>query len=67
MYRWMSIMVMRGVYEFYMEHQMLIVLNSLPEEWMSVRLSLEYRLESLDFNNLVDEKLFEREHQYTEK
>ena len=52
---------MSGVYEFYMEHQMLIVLNSLLEKWMSVRLSLEYRLESLDFNNLIDEMLLERE------
>jgi len=50
-----------------MEHQMLIVLNSLPEEWMLVRLSLEYRLESLDFNNLTDEMLLERERQYAEK
>jgi len=56
---------MSGVYEFYMEHQMLIVLNSLLEKWMSVRLSLEYRLESLDFNNLIDEMLLERERQYT--
>ena len=53
----MSRLAMSGVYEFYMEHQMLIVFNSLPEEWMSVRLSLEYRLESLDFNNLDDEML----------
>jgi hypothetical protein len=60
-------LAMSGVYELYMEHQMLIVLNSLPEEWMSVRLSLEYRLKSLDFNNLADEMLLERERQYTEK
>ena len=58
---------MSGVYKFYMKHQMLIVLNSLPKEWMSVRLSLEYRLESLDFNNLADEMLLERECQYAEK
>ena len=67
MYHWMSRLAMSGVYKFYMERQMLIVLNSLPEEWMSVRLSLEYRLESLDFNNLADEMLLEREHQYAEK
>ena len=67
MYHWMSRLAMSGVYEFYMEHQMLIVLNFLPEEWMSVRLSLEYRLESLDFNNLADEMLLERERQYAEK
>jgi hypothetical protein len=65
-YYWMSRLAMSGVYKFYMEHQMLIVLNSLPEEWMSVRLSLEYRLESLDFNNLADEMLLERERQYAE-
>jgi hypothetical protein len=58
---------MSGVYEFYMEHQMLIFLNSLLEKWMSVQLSLEYRLESLYFNNLDDEMLLDREHQYTEK
>jgi len=40
MYHWMSRLAMSGVYEFYMEHQMLIVLNSLPEEWILVRLSL---------------------------
>ena len=57
MYHWMSRLAMGGVYEFYMEHQMLIILNSLPKKWMSVRLSLEYRLESLDFNNLADEML----------
>jgi hypothetical protein len=54
MYHWMSRLAMSGVYKLYMEHQMLIILNSLPEEWMLVRLSLEYRLESLDFNNLAD-------------
>ena len=31
---------------------------------MSVRLSLEYRLESLYFNNFADEMLLKREHQY---
>jgi len=34
MYHWMSRLAMSSVYEFYMEHPMLIVLNSLPEEWM---------------------------------
>jgi hypothetical protein len=66
-YHWMIRLAMSGVYEFYMEHQMLIVFNSLPKEWMPVRLSLEYRLESLYFNNLADEMLFERECQYAEK
>jgi hypothetical protein len=46
---------------------MLIVLNFMPEKWMLVRLSLEYRLESLDFNNLADEMLLEKECQNTEK
>ena len=63
----MSRLAMSGVYKLYMEHQMLIILNSLPEEWMLVRLSLEYRLESLDFNNLANEMLLERERQYAEK
>ena len=67
MYNWLSRLAMSGVYEFYMEHQMLIVLNSLHEKWMSVRLSLEYRLESLDFNNFTDKMLFEREHKHAEK
>ena len=61
MYHWMSRLAMSDVYEFYMELQMLIVLNSLPKEWISMRLSLEYRLESLDFNNLADKILLERE------
>jgi len=34
---------------------------------MSIWLSMEYRLESLDFNNLADEIMFERERRYTEK
>jgi len=58
---------MSGVYEFYMKRQMLIILNFLPEKWISVRLSLEYRLKSLDFNNLVDEMMLDREHQCTKK
>jgi hypothetical protein len=32
MYHWMSILTMSGVYKFYMEHQMLIVLNFMPED-----------------------------------
>ena len=67
MYHWMSKLAMSGVYEFYIEHQMLIVLNSLSEEWMLVRHSLEYRLKSLDFNNFANEMLLKREHQYTKK
>jgi len=67
MYHWMNRLAMSNVYKFFMEYQMLIVLNSLLEECMPVRLLLEYRLESLDFNNLADEMLLERKHQYTEK
>jgi hypothetical protein len=58
---------MSVVYELYIENQMLIILNSLLEEWMIVRQSLEYRLKSLDFNNLVDKMLLEMECQYTKK
>ena len=36
MYHWMSRLAISGVYEFYMKHQMLIVHNSLLEEWMLV-------------------------------
>ena len=67
MYHWMGKLTMIGVYEFYMEHQMLIVFNSLVNEWMSVQLSLKYRLKSLSFNNLVNEMLLERELQYIKK
>jgi hypothetical protein len=67
MYHWIRTLAMGGVYEFYMEHQMLIILDSLPEKWMSVRLSLENRLESLDFNNLADEMLLHRERRCTKK
>ena len=66
MYHWMSKLTMSSVYEFYMEHPMLIILNSLFEEWIWMWLSLKYRLESLYFNNLANEMLLEREHQYTE-
>lgn len=34
MYHWMSKLTMSSVYEFYMEHPMLIILNSLFEEWI---------------------------------
>jgi hypothetical protein len=67
MYHCISRLAMSGIYEFYMEHQMLIILNSLPEKWISVRLSLEYRLKSLDFNNLTDEMILDRERRCTKK
>ena len=67
MYHWMIRLAMSGVYEFYIEQQMLIILNSLSAEWYPVRQSLENRLKSLDFNNLADEMLFERERLYAEK
>ena len=40
-YHWMSRLAIRDVYEFYKEHQMLIVLNYLSKKWMLVRLSLK--------------------------
>jgi hypothetical protein len=67
MYCWMSILTISGVNEFYMEYQMLSVLNSLLKEWISMRLLLKYRLGSLDFNNLADEMLLERECQHIKK
>ena len=56
---------MHGVYEFYIEQQMKIVLNSLLEEWDLFRQLLKDRLSSLDFNTLADEMLFESERLYT--
>ena len=52
---------MHDVHKFYIEQQIKIVLNSLPNEWILVRQSLKDRLSSLDFNTLADEMLFERE------
>ena len=65
MYNWFFKIYMHGVHEFYIEQQMEIVLDSLPEEWNQVRQSLNDRLSALDFNTLTDEMLLEREHLYT--
>ena len=65
MYNWFFKIYIHGVHEFYIEQQMEIVLDSLPEEWNQVRKSLNDRLSALDFNTLTDEMLLEREHLYT--
>ena len=56
---------MHEIHEFYIEQQMEIVLDSLPEEWNQVLQSLKNRLSALDFNFLVEDMLHEREHLYT--
>ena len=65
MYNWLFKLYMHGVHEFYIEQQMKIVLNSLPEKWDQVRQSLKDRLSALDFNSLVEDMLLERERLYT--
>ena len=61
MYNWLFKLYMHGVHEFYIEQQIVIVLDSLPEEWDQVRQSLKDRLSVLDFNSLAEDMLFERE------
>ena len=61
MYNWLFKLYIHGVHEFYIEQQMEIVLDSLPEEWDQVRQSLKDRLSALDFNSLVEDMLLERE------
>ena len=61
MYNWLFKLYIHGVYEFYIEQQMEIVLDSLPEEWNQVRQSLKDRLNALDFNSLAEDMLLERE------
>ena len=65
MYNWLVRLYMYSVHEFYIEQQMAIVLDSLPEEWNLVRQSLKDRLSSLDFNTLADDLLLEWKHLYT--
>ena len=50
MYNWLFRLYMHEIHEFYIEQQMPIVLDSLPEEWNQVRQSLKDRLSALDFN-----------------
>ena len=57
MYKWMFRLHTHDVHEFYIEQQIEIVLDSLPEEWNQVRQSLKDKLSALDFNTLVDEML----------
>ena len=65
MYNWLFKLYIHGVHEFYIEQQMEIVLDSLPEEWNQVRQSLKDRLSALDFNSLAEDMLLERERLYT--
>ena len=61
MYNWLFTLYMHGVHEFYIEQQIEIVLDSLPEKWNQVQRSLKDRLSTLDFNSLAKEMLLERE------
>ena len=65
MYNWLLRLYMHGIHEFYIEQQMTIVLDSLPEEWNQVRQSLKDKLSALDFNSLAEDMLLERERLYT--
>ena len=65
MYNWLFRLYMHEIHEFYIEQQMAIVLDSLPEEWNQVRQSLKDRLSALDFNSLAEDMLLERERLYT--
>ena len=65
MYNWLFRLYMNEIHEFYIEQQMIIVLDSLPEEWNQVQQSLKDRLSALDFNSLVEDMLLEREQLYT--
>ena len=65
MYNWLFKLYIHDVHEFYIEQQMEIVLDSLPEEWNQVRQSLKDRLSALDFNSLAEDMLLERERLYT--
>ena len=63
MYHWIANLWHRDVHEFFIEQQIHIVLDALPDEWESVRQALKQRLSSLDFNTLTDDILLERESQ----
>ena len=56
---------MHEIHKFYIEQQMTIVFDSLPEEWNQVRQSLKDRLRALDFNSFAEDMLLERERLYT--
>ena len=63
MYHWIVNLWHRDVHEFFIEQQIQIVLDALPDEWESVRQALKQRLISLDFNTLAEDILLERESQ----
>ena len=63
MYHWIANLWHRDVHEFFIEQQIQIVLDALPNEWESVRQALKQRLSSLDFNTLAEDILLERESQ----
>ena len=62
MYHWI-VNLWYHVHEFFIEQQIQIVLDALPDEWESVRQALKQRLISLDFNTLAEDILLERESQ----
>ena len=61
MYNWLYRLYMHKIHEFNIEQQMVIVLDSLPEEWNQVQQSLKDGLSALDFNSLAEDMLLERE------
>ena len=65
MYNWLFRLYMHEIHEFYIEQQMTIVLDSLPEEWNQVRQYLNDRLSALNFNSFVEDMLLEKERLYT--
>ena len=65
MYNWLFKLYIHGFHKFYIEQQMKIVIDSLPEEWNQVRQSLKDKLSTLDFNSLAEDMLLERERLYT--
>ena len=67
MYHWIANLWHRDVHEFFIEQQIQIVLDALPDEWESIRQALKQRLSSLDFNTLAEDILLERESQLKAK
>ena len=65
MYNWLFKLYIHGVHEFYIEQQMEIVHDSLPEEWNQVQQSLKNKLSALDLNSLAEDMLLEKERLYT--
>ena len=63
MYHWIANLWHRDVHELFIEQQIQIVLDALPDEWESVRQALKQRLSSLDFNTLAEDIQLERESQ----